>query len=240
MWPGSHSFVSSMISPADWHSGKGFYLFVVNVIECICNSQDTPKNPTWYIQILLKAKVEEVHRHVRQVQRKLTPSRYWGSCNRTTVIVGNLFQQRSGQQDNGILLNAFEILKIYLKRDLDGYQLGEHQLWTLAVIWLSLLQCCCGSCRLPFFSYWHHTTWISNFRNFGCFNFQSGKSRFSDCFFLTVSIEPGLGAPMSFWPSGLCSHHLTSFPLGGKWVGDLEEIFGRTHVSLHLFCSCCN
>lgn len=50
-----------------------------------------------------------------------TPSQYRGKCNRATGTPGNLCQQKYGQQDNGILLNAFEILKIYLKRDLNGY-----------------------------------------------------------------------------------------------------------------------
>lgn len=59
------------------------------------------KNPR-YIQIFLKAKVGEVRRNLRQVDKKLTPSQYWGSGNRTTVILGNMFQQRSGQWDNGI------------------------------------------------------------------------------------------------------------------------------------------
>jgi len=77
----------------------------------------------------MKAKDGEVRRNLRQAHRKLTPSWYWDSHNRTTVILGNLFQQRSGQKGSGILLNAFEILKIHLKRDLDGCQLGEHQLW---------------------------------------------------------------------------------------------------------------
>lgn len=104
------------------------------------------KKPTWYIHILLKAKVGEVRKNLRQIHRKPTPSQCWGSHNRTTAILGNLFQQRSGQQDNGILLNAFDILKIYLRRDLDGCQLDGHQLWTLAVIWLCLLLCYSGSC----------------------------------------------------------------------------------------------
>lgn len=113
-------------------------------------------------------------------------------------ILINLFQQISGQQDNGILVDAFEILKVIYK-----------EIW-MPVRWTPVMNYCCHLTvsaamllwfmyRLPFVSYWHHTTWNSNFRNCGWFKFQSGKTRFSDCFFLKAFIDPGLGAPISFW-----------------------------------------
>lgn len=49
--------------------------------------------------------------------------------------------------------------------------------------------------------------------NFGCSNSETSKLSYFACLFLTVSVELGLGAPISFWPSGLCSRHLTSFSL---------------------------
>lgn len=64
---------------------------------------------------IAESDIGEVNRNPKQGRLSLTVLRFTQQ-NEWKWHSGNLFQKRPGQQDNGILLNALEILKMYLKR----------------------------------------------------------------------------------------------------------------------------